>query len=209
MTKREKIASPAEEEVAEDATTAFGAVIKRLRQEKALSLDALAKAAGISIGALSQLERGIGNPSLRTMTSLRRALNVDVSDLFDETPRQNGGHNEDASFVRRASQRPRLDVGYISKELLSSGTAHNLQFMILHVPPHGSSGARPLSYPAEKGGMILSGELILRVGLEEALLAEGDSFMFDSSVPHSFRNPTDVVTKVMWIIGAVPMEARL
>jgi mannose-6-phosphate isomerase-like protein (cupin superfamily) len=143
------------------------------------------------------------------MTSLRHALDVDVSDLFDETPRQGRGQNQDPSFVRRASQRPRLDVGYINKELLSSGSAHNLQFMILHIPPHGSSGPKPMSYPAEKGGMIMSGELILCVGEDEALLAEGDSFMFDSSVPHSFRNPTGEETRVMWIIGAVPMAGHL
>jgi hypothetical protein len=86
---------------------------------------------------------------------------------------------------------------------------NNLQFMILHVPPHGTSGAQVLSYPAEKGGMVLRNQLVLKVGTEEALLREGDSFLFDSLDPHSFRNPTDEPTQVLWIIGTVRVERHL
>ena len=102
-----------------------------------------------------------------------------------------------------------LDLGQIRKELLSVGGAHNLQMMILHIDPQGSSGATPLSYPAEKGGLVLSGEVILRVGEDETSLREGDSFAFDSSLPHSFRNIGQVPAKVMWVIGQVALDRHL
>ena len=35
--------------------------------------------------------------------------------------------------------------------------------------------------------------LVLRVKDEETILHEGDSFLFDSLLPHSFRNPTDAL----------------
>src|SRR5262245_17928549 len=70
----------------DEATTAFGSLSRRFRLEKGLSLGALSKMAGISIGALSQIERGIGNPSLKTLTALRLALGADLSDLFRERP---------------------------------------------------------------------------------------------------------------------------
>ena len=43
----------------------------------------------------------------------------------------------------------------------------------------------------------------------EVLLAEGDSFLFDSLDPHRFRNPRDQVARVLWIMGAAPPEPQL
>lgn len=185
--------------------SSVGAMIRKLRRAKGLSLQEVATASGVSVGMLSQVERDLANPSLRVLTGIRQALGAEVSDLFPERSRP----AQDPEFVRRASRRPRLELGHLSKELLSSGGHHNLQFMILHLEPDGSSGDQPLRYPAEKGGMILIGELVLKVGEEEALLREGDSFVFDSAAPHSFRNPGRTVTKVLWIIGAVALDRHL
>jgi transcriptional regulator with XRE-family HTH domain len=185
--------------------TKVGSTLKRLRVEKGMSLQELAKASGVSSGMISQVERGLSNPSLRVLTALRRALNAPISVLFEELP----GDVADPDFVRRADRRPLLDLGHISKEWLSSGPHQNLQIMILHIAGNGSSGDTPLSYPAEKGGMVLEGELVLKVGEEEALLREGDSFVFNSATPHSFQNPTPRPTRVLWIIGAVALDRHL
>ncbi len=182
-----------------------GATIRALRLQNGMTLNALAVASGVSAGMLSQIERDLANPSLRVLSQVRNALGAPISALFAETPPA----AKEASFVRRADKRPWLELGYISKELLSPGGPQNLQFMILHIPPRGTSGAEPLSYPAEKGGMVLEGQLVLSVNGEEALLQEGDSFLFDSLHPHSFVNPLDRGARVLWIMGAIPVETRL
>ncbi len=162
-------------------------------------------ASGVSVGMLSQIERNRANPSLRLMTQIRIALGVTLSELFEDAPPP----PSDPPFVRRVDRRGRLELGYLSKELLSPAAPHNLQFMILHIPPHGTSGDKPLSYPAEKGGMVLQGSLVLTVKHQEVLLHEGDSFLFDSLDPHSFRNPADEPAQVLWIIGAVRIERQV
>jgi len=184
----------------------IGGELKRVRLAKGLSLASLAKASGVSVGMLSQIERNLSNPSLRLLTQIRTALDVPASALFADSPVQ----APDPAFVRRKAQHPRLDLGYFTKELLSSGSPHNLQLMILHIPPKGSSGGQPTSYAAEKGGMVLEGELTLKIGEEEALLKEGDSFVFDSLIPHSFVNASKTqVARVLWVIGKVPVERHL
>lgn len=183
----------------------IGQAIRRLRQARPMTLQELALASGVSVGMLSQIERDRANPSLRLLTQIRMALGVSVGELFDEAPTPAA----EPAFVRRADQRRWLEFGYLSKELLSPGGSGNLQFMILHIPPHATSGDQPLSYPAEKGGMLLEGALLLRVKDEETLLHEGDSFRFDSLAPHRFRNPTDALARMLWIIGAVPVERQL
>jgi XRE family transcriptional regulator, regulator of sulfur utilization len=53
--------------------------LRRLRQ---LSLRDLASAAGTSLGALSKIESGSGNPKLETLAALASVLQVSLSDLL-------------------------------------------------------------------------------------------------------------------------------
>lgn len=182
-----------------------GATIRALRLARGFTLQELAAASGVSAGMLSQVERDRANPSLRVLSQIRLALGAPISALFEQayTP------PEDPPFVRRAARRPWLELGYISKELLSPGGPQTLQFMILHIPALGTSGDQALVYPAEKGGMVLEGELLLTVAGQEARLQEGDSFLFDRDHPHAFRNPNRHSARVLWIMGAVPVERNL
>jgi transcriptional regulator with XRE-family HTH domain len=199
-------AAPARKEHGETAIQ-IGDALKRARQSRNLTLAALAKAANVSVGMLSQIERSVANPSWRVLTQIRTALGIPVSALFDEAP----AASIDPPFVRRKSQHPRLDLGgHFVKELLTSNSPHNLQIMVLHIPPEGSSGDQHLSYPAEKGGLVLEGEFRLAVDGKEALLRPGDSFFFDSVLPHGFVNPSKTrPARVLWVIGKIPVERHL
>ena len=186
-----------------------GHVLRQLRHEKGWSLHKLAGEARVSVGMISQIERDLANPSVRVLTAIRRALGAPVSAVFHDVAATPNEDTPGPDFVRRSDQRPVLELGTIRKELLTSKGQHNLQIMILHINPGGHSGKAALSYPAEKGGMVLSGELLLTVDGTEAHLREGDSFVFDSALEHSLSNPTDEVTQVMWIIGAVQLDRHL
>lgn len=186
----------------------LGQNLRALRKAKGLSLQALAAASGVSVGMISQVERGLANPSMRVLTSLRRALNISMQELFGETP---GARPvaADPAFVRRRDQRPKIDLETLQKELLTPSDRQNLQIMILRLAPGGESGGRALSYPAEKGGLVLSGRVVLSVDGEAVELNTGDSFVFDSALPHWLRNMGDVPTEVLWIIGAVQFDRHL
>jgi transcriptional regulator with XRE-family HTH domain len=182
-----------------------GAMIKRLRARQRLSLQELSKLSGVSAGMLSQVERGLANPSLRILTKIQLALGARAGELFDDTPLL----SPDPEFVRRKNRRAFCDLGYLTKELLSAGASQNLEMMLLHIPPNGSSGDQPLSSPTEKGGLVLEGEILITVGGREARLTEGDSFLFDGLLPHSFRNCGRTAAKVLWVINNVPIHRHL
>lgn len=188
-----------------DAMPRLGQTLRRLRSEQKLSLQELSNLAGVSVGMLSQIERGIANPSLKLLTRIRQALGAPVGGLFEEAPLL----ASDPDFVRRAGHRPMLDLGYVTKELLTPNMSQSLQVMVLHIPPGGSSGERLINYPADKGGLVLEGRVLLRVNEVESELGPGDSFHFDSRQPHGFRNAGSAPCKVLWIIGAIPLERHL
>lgn len=182
----------------------IGRALKRIRKEAGLSLRELADLSGVSVGMLSGIERDTANPSLKTLTKLRHALNQPLNAFFDDPP-----HVVDAPpFVRRLADRGRLDLGRLGilKELLTAGQPKYLQFTIMNVSPGGSSGDQPLSYASEKAGLLMSGELLLRVGATEALLKAGDSFQFDGQLPHSFRNLGTEIASFLWMIVRLPED---
>ena len=61
----------------------IGPVVKSLRQERHLSQEALARAAGVSSGYLSKLERGLyKEPSYDVLSRIAGALSVPTPDLY-------------------------------------------------------------------------------------------------------------------------------
>jgi len=65
----------------------IGLVIKGLRIERGLKLEALANDLDLATSTLSRIESGMRNPSLEVLEALAEALGVKVSDIFNETER--------------------------------------------------------------------------------------------------------------------------
>ena len=188
-----------------DQATSLGDRIRSLRHSKKMSLQTLAGKSDVSVSMLSQIERNRANPSVRLLTRIRNALEMPVNALFEVVPSE----PPDPDFVRRARRRPKLDLGVFSKELLSTSTACNLVFQLVHIPVGGSSGDYPLSDQSEKGGIVLNGQLFLRVGKEESVLGAGDSFSFDGRLQHLFRNDSDEPVSILWIIATISVGRHL
>ena len=62
----------------------LGARIRTLRQRLEWSQEDLAEATGLHRTYVSQLERGLRNPTLAVLTRLAAALQVDLTELFKE-----------------------------------------------------------------------------------------------------------------------------
>lgn len=190
------------------ANSHVGLIIKKLRNERRMSLQELSRLSGVSAGMLSQVERNLANPSLKVLTKIQNALGTSASALFPDTVAVRR-LDKDPDFVQRKDERPICELGYLTKELLSTGASQSLEMMLLHIPPNGSSGAAPLTSLSEKGGFVLAGEIIMTVGDKEAQLGEGDSFIFDGRSPHAFRNIGTSHAKVLWVISNFQIERHL
>lgn len=66
-----------------DVRVLFGDAVRRRREERALTQEALADLAGIHRTYLSDIERGSRNPSLVNITRLAKALKLTPSELMD------------------------------------------------------------------------------------------------------------------------------
>ena len=61
----------------------LGYRIRYLRQNKGLSIEALALEADINRNYLGDLERGMRNPTVVVLNKIAKALDVDLSTLFE------------------------------------------------------------------------------------------------------------------------------
>lgn len=76
---------------------ALGAFIKAQRQVANLSLREMARATDVSNAYLSQIERGLHQPSVRVLRSLAEALNVSIETLLQQAGLiDDDGHAEPA-----------------------------------------------------------------------------------------------------------------
>ena len=61
---------------------AIGAQIREFRKQLDVTMAEVASLAGLSVGMLSKIERGVSSPSLSTLTGVVAALNVPVTAFF-------------------------------------------------------------------------------------------------------------------------------
>jgi transcriptional regulator with XRE-family HTH domain len=179
---------------------AVGQRIRDLRRSRAMSLEAVAARTELSIGFLSQIERGLSSPSLRVLATLADVLGVGIAGLFGA--KENAKAKPDA-VVTREAKRAKLNLWRtgISKQLLSpAGSDGRLNLFLVDMEPGGSTGDELYTHDGEEAGLVLSGKMKLTVDAESWTLKEGDSFRFSSRRPHRFSNPSpDARAVVLWV----------
>lgn len=175
----------------------LGARLKALRQARGMPLRTLAASAGCSAGFISRIENGRAMPSLATLHRLVAALGTNIGDLFSRP-------DPDRRIWRR-DVRPILQTkgpdgrrGIALERLVSVEEASLLQANI-HIVPPGVESDGAIEHAGEELGYVLSGRLELRIGAEVHELMPGDAFLFSSSEPHSYRNPGEDETRVLWV----------
>ncbi|MGQ0682054.1 cupin domain-containing protein [Bradyrhizobium sp.] len=198
---REKARARASQKAAEPAMDiAVGQRIRELRHDRKLSLETIAARTRLSVGFLSQIERGLSSPSLRVLATLADVLGVGIAGLFGAKA---GDGAAAGGVVTRAPERAELKLWRtgISKQLLSpAGTDGRLNLFMVQLEPGGSTGDELYTHDGEEAGLVLEGEMRLTVDTETWTLKTGDSFRFASRRPHRFSNPArDARAVVLWV----------
>ncbi len=186
---------------------AVGRRIRDLRRVNEFSLETVAARTDLSIGFISQIERGLSSPSLRVLATLADVLGVGIAALFGSTSNGNGAAD---SVVTRQLQRAELKLWRtgISKQLLSpAGTDNRLNLFLVHMEPGGSTGDELYTHDGEEAGLVLEGEMTLTVDAETWSLKTGDSFRFASRRPHRFSNPADDAKAIVLWVNCVTVKS--
>lgn len=197
------MAEPREQLPADDARpellmAAVGAQVKRLRGEQGMTMEELSRRSGVSIGLISQIERGRGNPSFNTLAQLAHALEASIGRLFYSI--------DDTSPVVRRSERRELDLHVAGgqdgakHELLTPSLDRALEVVWVEAPPGYSTADTPFTHAGEEVGVVLSGTHEVWLDGVRHVLEAGDSISYSSTIPHWYANSGSEAVTAIWII---------
>ena len=112
----------------------LGQQIRALRKAQKLSLAQLAERTDLSIGNLSQIERGVRSPSVRSLQRLSECLKVPVADLFQTRALPPAA---ELGTILRRKARPILNLSKSGchKELLTPMMPGTLQLLLVTLDP--------------------------------------------------------------------------
>lgn len=176
-----------EAETAELATV-IGTNLRRLRTKRGLSLEALAKQAGVSRAMIGQIEGGRSMPTIGLLWKITRALGIPFATLM-------GGGGTAAMSVLRSGTAKVLSSpsgGFRSRALFPFDNEHRVEFYELTIAPHVLELADAHAPGTTENLSVTEGEVEIVAGGTSAVLKAGDSVYFHADVPHSYRNLGDV-----------------
>lgn len=171
-------------------------LIRDLRKHKNLTLGELAVRIDRSVGFLSQVERGLSQPTVADLTAISETLGVPTTYFYSlSKPRA-------LRWVTRPDERRTLYyAGGITDVLVSPSMSAGFSMLDSQLAPGATSGEGHLNDSSEQGGFVLAGQLSIWLGdsAEPVVLYPNDSFQLPPHSQFRYANLTDQPTRVLWV----------
>ena len=198
------MADPARTAVAEENASPVGARLRELRVARGMSARALAAELGISPSAVSQIERGVLQPSIARLIAITDALDVPLADVFgaaDDRETADDAHHGFA--LQRAGHAIEVVLeGGVTFRRISPGRSPGVDYFVTTYPPgataHPEDGL--FRHDGYEIGTVLSGELTIDFDDERVTLRAGDVISYPCSVPHLLHNTGTQDVVAQWLI---------
>jgi len=171
----------------------IGTRLRSVREARGLSQRELAARAGLTSGTVSLIEHNKTSPSVASLKSLLDAIPMALSEFFSEVE-ANGAPKyfyTASEFTELSPQERETDdaaSARVSLRQLGDASRHSLQVLRETYAPGADTGPDMLSHDAEEAGIVVEGVIEVTVGDDMRVLNPGDGYIFDSRLPHRFRN---------------------
>lgn len=176
-----------------------GLNVQRLRKQRGLTLEGLAGLSGVSRSMLSQVERGEANPTLATVWSLSRALDIDVSELIGGRPNEARPRIE----LTAASYTPeiRSDDGLCLLRILSpADRVGSLEWYEILIAPGGALRSQPHARGSREHLTVLAGTLTVEIPPEKMIVGDGATARYPGDVVHAIINDTAETSRALLVV---------
>ena len=169
--------------------------LKKLREDKKMSLDAVARLSGVSKSMLGQIERGDVNPTISTVWKIANGLKISFSELFSRP-------EAECEFIDIAAIQPLLEDNGHYRNYPVFPYDENRRFETLYIEL--DAGSRLDAEPHPEGTqeliMVFSGTLTVRVNGESFTAKNHNALQFRADRPHQYQNISDELCRVSMVI---------
>jgi len=162
-----------------------------------MKLNDLAKQVGISSSALSQIEHAKAFPSIFTLKTIAECLHTTVGEIIGEHETLSNNplvKNSENKFVHMNASGTKL-------HLLSHHDPHKqMETYSIHFAEESDATEIMTNHPGQEFCYIIKGAIEIILDEKKYVLKTGDSFYFNSSIPHTTRNIFKGISEMIWII---------
>jgi transcriptional regulator with XRE-family HTH domain len=172
----------------------IGSRLRSLRNSQGLSLKQVAQLVGCTPSYLSMVENDKLDPSASRLKKIADAMGSTIIELFSD---QTNGEE----VILRKEERQRVAVRgskLLIEILVRQSPDKQIDARLAILAPGGGSEGN-YEHPGEEFGFVVKGSLELTVDGATHILREGDTFYFQSTRPHRFRNATDENVEILWV----------
>jgi transcriptional regulator with XRE-family HTH domain len=181
--------------------------LRRLRRERAWSLEELSTRAGVSRAMLSQVETGKTTPTIAVLWKIATGFGVPFTELLRE------GVAPEITIVRAGKVAPitSADRKFRSVPLSPPGALTGVELYRITIDPGGESRSPAHAPGTVEVVAVESGQLRVSVGEREVVLETGDSACFPADVDHAYAavgdQPCVLHDLVQYASAAAPAPA--
>jgi transcriptional regulator with XRE-family HTH domain len=176
--------------------------IKKLREEKELSIAEVAERAGLPEDMLVAFEQHNNSLSLGSIIRLAKAFNVPVGSLFGENGESPFSivRVEDRAMVSRFGSSRDESCGYSYQSLGQNKRNRHMEPFLVTLNPAEAHEAKANDHVGEEFLYVLEGQVEVILDDYRDVLKPGDSIYYDSDVPHIVRCLGDKPATILAVI---------
>lgn len=169
--------------------------LKRLREQRKMSLDAVARVSGVSKSMLGQIERGDVNPTIATMWKIANGLKVNFSDLLSRP-------QASCELIDLAAVQPLLEDGghYRNYPVFLFEENRNFEVLYIELDPGSHLEAEPHPEGTEEFITVFSGELTVEIGGETFVAKDGSALRFKADRAHRYESTGSELCRLSMVI---------
>lgn len=171
-----------------DGAINVGAIIRRLRRQRGLSLDDLARLSGVSASFLSAVERGASDISVGRLAKVAHAFGLDVPTLLGYFSRYGKPRFHSSADRLPIDRGPGIDF----RHLRVPGV--DFELVTVTIPPH-TALRDATAHPGIEILYVISGEVTLVYDGVEYSMTAGETGVWSGMHLHTYRNDGDVTAE--------------
>lgn len=175
-----------------------GSRLRALREERFISMRALARLSGLSANALSMIERGLTSPSVSTLNKLSNALEVPITAFFRFEPEK-----KNVVFIKKDDRKNVKIPNGLWQGLGGESFIGKLEPFLITIEKDGSSGVHNLIHSGHEFVYCTKGKVEFQICEDEFYILEpGDSLIFAAKLKHKWRNVGDEIGQIIVVIAS-------
>jgi len=163
-----------------------GAVLKKLRKERHLSLEDLSELSGVSKLTLGNIERGETNPTIGMLWKISKSLSIPLMALFS---------TESSVNLSRAGEGLRIvgdEKNWIIEPIFQDAN-NDMEMYRAYLQPNSSYHPEKHHHNTTELATVMFGTITIKVNNESFILNQYDSISFSTNGTHSYTNHSNEV----------------